>query len=108
VYHRDCAPEGAREWWGIVSREHWTPDMQVRAERVGVHPHGDDAGGVVLRWLAADYDDAVRRIHDTLGVDRIHFESGYPEAGLTPRGRSRNGRPRAAVERAGGLRCCGA
>jgi hypothetical protein len=43
---------------GIVSREHWTPDMQVRAERVCVHPHGNDAGGVVLRWLAADHDNA--------------------------------------------------
>jgi hypothetical protein len=43
---------------GIVSREHWTPDMQVGAERVGVHPHGDDAGGVVRRWLAADHDNA--------------------------------------------------
>jgi hypothetical protein len=63
-------------------------------------------------WCSAGspptHDDAVRRIHDTLGVDRIHFESGYPKAGLKSRWRSRNGRPRAAVERAGGLRCCGA
>ena len=50
--------------------------MQVRAERVGVHPHADDAGGVVLRSLAADHDDAARRIHVALGVDPIHLESG--------------------------------
>ena len=35
--------------------------------------------GVGLRWLAADQDDAVRRIHDAVGVDAIHFESGYPK-----------------------------
>ena len=64
--------------------------------------------GVGLRWLAADQDDGMRRIHDAVGVDPIHFERGYPTAGLTPRRRARNGRPLAAVERAGGLRCCGA
>ena len=52
--------------------------MQVRAERVGVHSHGDDAGGVALRWLAADHDDGARRIHDTLGVDAIHVERCNP------------------------------
>jgi hypothetical protein len=61
---------------GIVSREPPTPDMQVRAESVGVHPHADDAGGVMLRSLAADHDDAARRIHVALGVDPIHLESG--------------------------------
>jgi len=45
--------------------------------------------GVVLRWLAADQDDGMRRIHDAVGVDPIHFESGYPKAGLTPRWRSK-------------------
>jgi hypothetical protein len=64
--------------------------------------------GVGLRWLAADQDDAARRLHDAVGVDAIYFERGDPKAGLTaPAARARNG-PRAAVERAGGLRCCGA
>jgi hypothetical protein len=48
--------------------------MQLRAERVGVHPHGDDAG-VWVRWLAADHDDAARRIYDAVGVDAIHFRA---------------------------------
>ena len=51
--------------------------MQVRAERVGVHPHGDDAG--VRARCSRCQDDAVRRIHDAVGVDPIHFESGYPK-----------------------------
>jgi hypothetical protein len=55
-----------------------TPEMQVRAERVGVHPHGDDAGGVVLRWLAADQDDAARPIPEAGGVDAMHFERCDP------------------------------
>jgi len=45
--------------------------------------------GVGLRWLAADQDDAARRIHDAVGVDAIHFERGDPKAGLTPRRRAR-------------------
>jgi hypothetical protein len=77
VYHRDRSPEGAREWWASSQREHSTPDMQVRAERVGVHPHGDDAV-VVLRSLAADHDDAARRIHDVPGVDRSTSRAATP------------------------------
>jgi hypothetical protein len=46
--------------------------------------------GVGLRWLAADQDDAARRIHDAVGVDAIHFERCDPKAGLTPRRRARN------------------
>jgi hypothetical protein len=61
--------------------------------------------GVGLRWLAADQDDAARRIHDAVGVDAIHFERCDPTAGLTPRRRARNG-PRGGRARRG-LRCCG-
>jgi hypothetical protein len=34
--------------------------------------------GVGLLWLAADQDDAARRIHDAVGVDAIYFERGDP------------------------------
>jgi hypothetical protein len=34
--------------------------------------------GVGLRWLAADQDDAARRIHDAVGVDALDFERGDP------------------------------
>jgi hypothetical protein len=34
--------------------------------------------GVGLRWLAADQDDAARRIHDAVGVDAMHFERCDP------------------------------
>jgi hypothetical protein len=78
--------------------------MQVRAERVGVHSHGDDAGcGAPL--ARRRQDDAARRIHDAVGVDAIHFERCDPTAGLTPRRRARNG-PRGGRARRG-LRCCG-
>lgn len=51
--------------------------MQVRAERVGVHSHGDDAGsGAPL--ARRRQDDAARRIHDAVGVDAIHFERCDP------------------------------
>jgi hypothetical protein len=29
--------------------------------------------GCGLRWLAVDQDDAVRRIHEAVGVDAIQF-----------------------------------
>jgi hypothetical protein len=48
------------------------------------------------------------RIHDVLGVDPIPFESGYPKLGRNAPVALAERPPRAAVERAGGLRCCGA
>jgi hypothetical protein len=61
---------------------------------------------VVLCGLAADKTDMVR-IHDAVGVDPINFESGYPKLG-DARVALEGTAARAAVERAGGLRCCGA
>ena len=49
----------------------------------------------------------VRRIHDAVGVDPIDFESGYPKL-CDVRVALEGTAARAAVERAGGLRCCGA
>jgi hypothetical protein len=34
--------------------------------------------GCGLRWLAADQDDAARRIHDAVDVDPIHVERCGP------------------------------
>jgi hypothetical protein len=62
---------------------------------------------VVLCGLAADKADRVRRIHDAVSVDPIDFESGVPsccDARVALEGTA----VRTAVERAGGLRCCGA
>jgi hypothetical protein len=47
------------------------------------------------------------RIHDALGVDPIRSESATPSWSDAPVALKER-QPRAAVERAGGLRCCGA
>jgi hypothetical protein len=64
---------------GIVSREHWTPDMQVRAERVAC----TRMATTLAVWYSAGSPPTTTtragRIHDALGVDPIHFESGYPK-----------------------------
>jgi hypothetical protein len=44
-----------------------------------VHHHGNDAGGVVLAGSPPTTTTRAGRIHDALGVDPIHFESGYPK-----------------------------
>jgi hypothetical protein len=41
----------------------------------------DDAGqrtSVTLRWSARDLEEALRRIHDVVGIDPTAFTSGYP------------------------------
>jgi hypothetical protein len=70
-------------------------------------PHGNDAGGVVLRWLAADQTTRAGRIHDALGVDRFTSRAATPSWSDAPVALEERP-PRAPVERAGGLRCCGA
>jgi hypothetical protein len=74
---RDRAPEGAREWWGIVSREHRGPTCRS-APSASACTRMATTLGVGFRWLAADQDDAARRIHDAVDVDPIHFERCGP------------------------------
>ena len=75
MYHRDCASEGAREWWGIVSREHWTPDMQVRAQ--GQYDNISQAFGMSVRyrWEFAPGSEFFAALGESADIVGTHYSS---------------------------------
>jgi hypothetical protein len=73
-----------RAWWGLVDLGAWNDECEARAlacSSVECLVARDEAGSrvrVTLRWSARDLDDALRRVHDAVGVDPRGFKSGYP------------------------------
>jgi hypothetical protein len=73
-----------REWWGPVELAAWDGQREARAlasRTVDCSLVRDRHGrlvGVTLRWSARDLSDALRRVHDAVGVEPQCFKIGYP------------------------------
>jgi hypothetical protein len=73
-----------RQWWGVVDLGAWSEQQEARAlasSSVECLVARDNAGqriSVTLRWPARDLEEALRRIHDVVGLDPRAFTSGYP------------------------------
>lgn len=66
-----------QEWYARVRPERWTLELQTRAEQAaGVVVAHDDPLGV--RVPATSMTEALRVLHDALGIGPGDVESGHP------------------------------
>jgi hypothetical protein len=73
-----------RQWWGVVDLGAWSEQQEARVlasssvECLVARDYAGQRIGVTLRWPARDLEEALRRIHDVVGLDPTAFTSGYP------------------------------
>jgi len=73
-----------REWWRPGELSDWDEQREARAlatRTVDCSLVRDGHGqlvNVTLRWSARDLSDALRRVHDAVGIEPQCFKIGYP------------------------------